>query len=76
MSVFKESGDIEYLIDVGIAMWMDADEAGKDERKIKFSILKNRFGKVGNIEAMFTSKNFLFKCDKNGSGKRKWSAEG
>jgi len=76
LSVFKESGDIEYLIDVGIAMWMDADEAGKDERKIKFSILKNRFGKVGNIEAMFTSKNFLFKCDKNGSGKRKWSAEG
>ncbi|MEA1965577.1 MAG: DnaB-like helicase C-terminal domain-containing protein [Candidatus Aerophobetes bacterium] len=48
LAIFKESGDIEYLIDVGICLWVKKQEELKaDEPEIEIHFVKNRFGKQG-----------------------------
>jgi replicative DNA helicase len=48
MAVFKESGDIEYLIDVGMCLWIEKEEDLKhDQMQVELHFVKNRFGKYG-----------------------------
>jgi hypothetical protein len=48
MAVFKESGDIEYLIDVGMCLWIEKEEDLKhDPMQVELHFVKNRFGKYG-----------------------------
>jgi replicative DNA helicase len=55
VGIFKESGDIEYLIDVGLCLWRkkkageQADEAPAWEKEpaLTLSFVKNRFGRSG-----------------------------
>ena len=49
IGIFKESGDIEYLIDVGICLWSDKNVTGNPtERDVKLYFIKNRFGILGD----------------------------
>lgn len=49
MQVFKEAGDIEYLIDVGLCLWVESEEKLKiDEPEVKLFFVKNRFGSYGD----------------------------
>lgn len=60
LGVFKEAGEIEYLIDVGIVLWGKPDELRNEEKKeIKLSFVKNRFGKTGDKTLIFDTA----KCD-------------
>jgi DNA primase len=65
LSIFKESGDIEYLIDVGMALWLENDNTGggnNTKKKVSLKTLKNRFGKVGgDIHLILDTQNFTFK---------------
>lgn len=48
IAVFKESGDIEYLIDVGICLWIEKEKGLEDDQMIvELHFVKNRFGKYG-----------------------------
>ncbi len=48
MAIFKEAGDIEYLIDVGMDLWVENEEKLKtDEPEVKLFFVKNRFGRYG-----------------------------
>lgn len=60
IGIFKEAGEIEYLIDVGIVIWKSVETSNKDE-SIPFDlcIVKNRFGKTGNVELLFD----VSRCD-------------
>ena len=65
LSIFKESGDIEYLIDVGMALWLENNNLGKGEntqnKTILLKTLKNRFGKVGDeIHLILDTQKFTF----------------
>ena len=43
MAIFKEAGDIEYLVDVGICLWVESEEKLKiAEPKVKLHFIKNR----------------------------------
>ncbi|MEA1965003.1 MAG: DnaB-like helicase C-terminal domain-containing protein [Candidatus Aerophobetes bacterium] len=49
LAIFKEAGDIEYLIDVGICLWVESEEELKTaEPGVKLCFVKNRFGKYGD----------------------------
>lgn len=60
MQVFKESGDIEYLIDVGLCLWTRLDEMQEDIQKVELYFLKNRFGKCGNTPITFMKRECRF----------------
>ncbi len=60
IGVFKEAGEIEYLIDVGIVLWKDIDTGNKDEKiPVSLHIVKNRYGKTGEVELLFN----VERCD-------------
>lgn len=60
LGVFKEAGEIEYLIDVGIVLWAKPDEQRNEEKKeITLTFVKNRFGKTGDKKLYF----YTDKCD-------------
>ena len=59
LSVFKESGDIEYLIDVGMALWREEKDSG-DEQYVNLSVLKNRFGRLDTKKLKFDMKKMKF----------------
>jgi len=60
IGVFKEAGEIEYLIDVGIVLWKDIDTGNKDEKiPVSLHIVKNRYGKTGEVELLFN----IERCD-------------
>lgn len=63
LAVFKESGDIEYLIDVGIFLKGDSEDLKKkeEEMKISFYVLKNRFGRTGSCELVFNRRDLMFR---------------
>ncbi len=51
MAVFKESGDIEYLIDVGMSLWVEKEEDLREpEPNVELYFVKNRFGKWGKVD--------------------------
>jgi len=68
LSIFKESGDIEYLIDVGMALWRekkddknDEDEQGDETQEVYLSVLKNRFGRLDDkIKLRFRAERMKF----------------
>jgi replicative DNA helicase len=62
LSIFKESGDIEYLIDVGMALWRKEEDKkdNGDEQYVKLSVLKNRFGRLGEKSLRFDMKRMKF----------------
>ncbi|MBA7584158.1 hypothetical protein ES708_26111 [subsurface metagenome] len=60
IGVFKESGDIEYLIDCGLALWAKENELHKDEPEIKLYFVKNRFGKYGSINLRLIKRECKF----------------
>ena len=64
LSIFKESGDIEYLIDVGMALWREEKDKGDDEeeKEVKLTILKNRFGKIKEKALKFNTKKMKFEA--------------
>jgi len=66
IGVFKEAGEIEYLIDVGIVLWKEFDE-NKKEDSISLHIVKNRFGKVGEVKLIFD----VSTCDISGKSRER-----
>lgn len=67
IGVFKEAGEIEYLIDVGIVLWKDIEETG-DKIPISLHIVKNRFGKTGEVLLIFETSNCNIREQKEGEG--------
>lgn len=59
IGAFKEAGEIEYLIDVGIVLWKDIEEKKEDKITIGLHVVKNRFGKTGELPLIFEVEN----CD-------------
>ncbi|MBC7320540.1 toprim domain-containing protein [bacterium] len=53
IGAFKEAGEIEYLIDVGIVLWRDLEEKKDDKIPVSLHIVKNRFGKTGEARLVF-----------------------
>ncbi|MCX7796178.1 MAG: toprim domain-containing protein [bacterium] len=49
IGAFKEAGEIEYLIDVGIVLWRELEEKKEDKIPISIHIVKNRFGRTGEL---------------------------
>ena len=47
VGIFKESGDIEYLIDVGMCLWREEEDKQSNQDIIKLTFVKNRFGRSG-----------------------------
>ncbi len=61
MAVFKESGDIEYLIDVGMCLWIKKEEDLKDDQMtVELHFIKNRFGKYGSKTLILIKKTCRF----------------
>jgi replicative DNA helicase len=62
LQVFKEAGDIEYLIDVGLCLWTEGeDELKKDKPDIKLYFVKNRFGGYGETNLRLIKEKCKFK---------------
>ncbi len=59
IGVFKEAGEIEYLIDVGIVFCGEKEE-------ISIHIVKNRFGKTGEYPLIFDAENCNIREKKEG----------
>lgn len=53
IGVFKEAGEIEFLIDVGIVFWITPENLRNEKKEIKLIFVKNRFGKTGEIKLEF-----------------------
>lgn len=48
IGIFKESGDIEYLVDVAMCLWSEKEiETWDKEPPLTLSFVKNRFGRSG-----------------------------
>ncbi len=61
MAIFKEAGDIEYLIDVGMDLWVENEEELKtDEPEVKLYFVKNRFGRYGDESLKLIKKECRF----------------
>jgi len=60
IGVFKESGDIEYLIDCGLALWAKENILQENEPEIKLFFVKNRFGKCGSVSLRFIKRECKF----------------
>jgi len=60
IGVFKESGDIEYLIDCGLALWAKENILQENEPEIKLFFVKNRFGKCGSVSLRFIKRGCKF----------------
>jgi len=60
IGVFKESGDIEYLIDCGLALWVKENILQENEPEIKLYFVKNRFGKCGSVSLRFIKRECKF----------------
>lgn len=68
IGVFKEAGEIEYLIDVGMVFWKDIGE-NKDLLDVSLHIVKNRFGKTGEVDLVFDVVNCNIREQKKGEKK-------
>lgn len=67
IGAFKEAGEIEYLIDAGIVLWKDIEDCKKVDRiPISIHIVKNRFGKTGEIPLIFEISNCNIREQKEG----------
>jgi replicative DNA helicase len=60
LNIFKESGDIEYLIDVGMALWREDNKNNGDEQYVNLTVLKNRFGRLDTKKLKFDMKRMKF----------------
>lgn len=61
MAIFKEAGDIEYLIDVGLSLWVDSEEELKEKNpRVKLYFVKNRFGEYGKKDLRLIKKECRF----------------
>lgn len=61
VAIFKEAGDIEYLIDVGMDLWVENEEELKtDEPEVKLYFVKNRFGRYGEVNLRLIKKECRF----------------
>jgi len=68
IGVFKEAGEIEYLIDAGIVLWKDPEEKKGDKVPVSIHIVKNRFGKTGEIPLIFEISECNIREQKEGEG--------
>lgn len=66
IGAFKEAGEIEYLIDVGIVLWKDIEEKKEEKIKINIHIVKNRFGKTGEFPLLFEMEKCNIRMQKEG----------
>jgi len=70
IGAFKEAGEIEYLIDVGIVLWRDLEEKKGDRIPISINIVKNRFGKTGEIPLIFEMSECNIREQKEGENSK------
>lgn len=64
VAIFKESGDIEYLIDVGMCLWVEKQEDLKEDIfQVSLSFLKNRFGRWGSVGLRLIKEECRFERD-------------
>ncbi|MBC7321353.1 toprim domain-containing protein, partial [bacterium] len=66
IGAFKEAGEIEYLIDVGIVLWRDLEEKKDSKIPISLHIVKNRFGRTGEFPLIFEIENCHIRKQKKG----------
>jgi len=59
VGIFKEAGEIEYLIDVGLVL-TPKEEKDTKRRVVRLTAVKNRLGKVGSIDLVFHVDKFDF----------------
>lgn len=61
MAIFKESGDIEYLIDAGMCLWVKKEgDLEENEPEVELHFVKNRFGKQGKEDLIFKKSECRF----------------
>ncbi len=54
LGMFKEAGEIEYLMDVGIILSSDRNKTIEEEKlKVTLTVIKNRFGRLGKKNLIF-----------------------
>jgi replicative DNA helicase len=69
VAIFKESGDIEYLVDVAMCLWNgngNEIEEWQEEPALTLSFVKNRFGRSGikaNVELKLNRKKCKFELN-------------
>jgi hypothetical protein len=67
VAIFKESGDIEYLVDVAMCLWNGNEiEEWQEEPALTLSFVKNRFGRSGikaNVELKLNRKKCKFELN-------------
>jgi len=65
MAIFKESGDIEYLVDVGMCLWVEKEDILNESNPgVGLYFVKNRFGKQGSCQLKFIVEECRFENPK------------
>jgi len=70
IGAFKEAGEIEYLIDAGIVFWRDLEEKKDDKIQVSLHVVKNRFGKNGEVPLVFDIETCNIRNPKKGEASK------